>query len=154
MKIRYILPAIKDADEADCAIRSEDGLKSFHFKAKFGVVEVPKGDDQEMLCSVLEKNGWKLHGMVADKSDCPEKLAEKTPRVDYRRTIKLAHPDVTDDTKPTAKLTYEVDGEGVNVDVKDGVAETKNPALVRALVAKGYRVMNPHTLETEEEKLK
>ena len=153
MKIRYILSAIKDAEESNCAIRTDDG-RSLHIVAKNGIFEVPDDDQRDATIRLLEASGWKFLDKTDEASDAAPELNEKVPSKEYGQEIKLAHPDLTDSNKPEGIMTFDVDGKNVNFTLEAGIGETKDPALVRVLVSRGYVVMNPHTLETEEENLK
>ena len=153
VKIRYILPAIKDAEESNCAIRTDDG-RFLNITVKGGIYEIPDDEKRDETIRLLEANGWKFLDKIDEKGDESPDLVEKVPARDYAKLIRLAHPDLTDDNKPEGLMTYDVDGQSVDITLKAGIGETKNPALVRVLVSKGFAVMNPHTLETEEEKLK
>lgn len=154
MKIRYILPAVAYAEETSCAIRSEDGTSSIIIQAKFGIYEVPNDENRDATVKMLEKSGWKFLEAIEEDGDADPALEEKIPQNKYASQIKLAHPDISDDNKPTTLLTFDVAGENVDANMEAGIIKTDNPGLVRVLVDKGYRVLNPHTLEKEEEKLK
>lgn len=151
VKVKYVLPAIKDVQgESSCAIRLDDG-RIFQFTATNGTVEVSRERDEE-FCRVLEGKGWKVLELVDEPDDQAPAVAEKAPPRKYGRSIELEHPDLTEDNRPTALMTFDVgDGRLVNADMKEGLVETDDPALVRVLMEKGFRVMNPHTLEVEEE---
>ena len=152
MKTRYILPALKGATgESDCAIRTEEGVT--HFLAKDGILEIPNGDQHDATCRLLERHGWKLLDVVEEDGDQAPKVSEVAPAKKYAQAIRVAHPDLSEDNKPTAIMSFEVEGKAQTVEMKEGVVETDEPALLRVLLEKGYRVMNPHTLEQEEEKL-
>lgn len=151
VKTRYVLAAVKHIEEADVAIRTEEG--TFHFLAKNGIFEVAGGPDHDATCKILQANGWKLLDVVEEEGDQAPKVQEVAPARKYGQAIRVAHPDLTEDNKPTAVLSLDVEGKAETVEMKEGVVETDDPALLRVLLEKGYRVMNPHTLEQEEEKL-
>lgn len=139
--------------ESNMGYFGEDGSKK-SIDIKEGVYEHRIGDDPDFAKTDRELTTAGLVRMTDKAEDGDEDPKAPTPSAPPKKlktTIRLAHPDSTPDNRITADVPIEIEGEAepVTVKLKEGLAQSRDLRVIRALEARGYIIQNPLDLEKE-----